>query len=125
MNIRITGKRSVYLEIAEEYKRFIRLGVLSDGDKLPSVRALAVELGINPNTVERAYTLLESEGYIRTIVKKGAYVDYRPESRVAVLQEARKRVEELRDSGLTHDELYQLMDEVYGGGRNDRDQGTD
>ena len=105
MNIRITGKRSVYLEIAEEYKRFIRLGVLSDGDKLPSVRALAVELGINPNTVERAYTLLESEGYIRTIVKKGAYVDYRPESRVAVLQEARKRVEELRDSGLTRDEL--------------------
>lgn len=78
MNIRITGKRSVYLEIAEEYKRFIRLGVLSDGDKLPSVRALAVELGINPNTVERAYTLLESEGYIRTIVKKGAYVDYLP-----------------------------------------------
>ena len=125
MYIRITGKRSVYLEIAEEYKRFIRLGVLSDGDKLPSVRALAVELGINPNTVERAYTLLESEGYIRTIVKKGAYVDYRPESRVAVLQEARKRVEELRDSGLTRDELYQLMDEVYGGGRNDRDQGTD
>lgn len=125
MNIRITGKRSVYLEIAEEYKRFIRLGVLSDGDKLPSVRALAVELGINPNTVERAYTLLESEGYIRTIVKKGAYVDYRPESRVAVLQEARKRVEELRDSGLTRDELYQLMDEVYVGGRNDRDQGTD
>lgn len=125
MNIRITGKRSVYLEIAEEYKRFIRLGVLSDGDKLPSVRALAVELGINPNTVERAYTLLESEGYIRTIVKKGAYVDYRPESRVAVLQEARKRVEELRDSGLTRDELYQLMDEVYGRGRNDRDQGTD
>ena len=58
MNIRITGKRSVYLEIAEEYKRFIRLGVLSDGDKLPSVRALAVELGINPNTVERAYTCL-------------------------------------------------------------------
>ena len=125
MNIRITGKRSVYLEIAEEYKRFIRLGVLSDGDKLPSVRALAVELGINPNTVERAYTLLESEGYIRTIVKKGAYVDYRPESRVAVLQEARKRVEELRDSGLTRDELYQLMDEVYGRGRNYRDQGTD
>ena len=56
MSIRITGKRSVYLEIAEEYKRFIRLGVLSDGDKLPSVRALAVELGINPNTVERART---------------------------------------------------------------------
>ena len=74
MEVRLTGKKSIYEEITDTYERYIRLGVLREGERLPSVRALAVKLWINPNTVERAYTELEARGLIRTIPKKGVYV---------------------------------------------------
>lgn len=74
MDVRLSGKRSIYEDIVEEYARFIRLGVLREGEKLPSCRALAMQLGINPNTVERAYSELEKRGLIRTLPKKGAFV---------------------------------------------------
>ncbi|MBR6784114.1 MAG: GntR family transcriptional regulator [Clostridia bacterium] len=48
----LTGKRDVYIEVAERYEKYIRIGVLRDGDKLPSVRVAANELGVNPNTVQ-------------------------------------------------------------------------
>ena len=70
----ISAKREVYLEIAERYEKYITLGVIKPGEKLPSVRAAATELRVNPNTVQRAYTLLEEKGLIRSMPKKGAFV---------------------------------------------------
>ncbi|MFQ7076614.1 MAG: GntR family transcriptional regulator [Christensenellaceae bacterium] len=55
MEIRLQGKQNVYQNIVEEYKRLIGFGAMKYGERLPSVRALALELGVNPNTVERAY----------------------------------------------------------------------
>ena len=60
MEIRLTGKKSIYEEITEAYERYIRLGALREGERLPSVRALAMRLGVNPNTVDRAYGELEA-----------------------------------------------------------------
>ena len=57
-----SGEQDVYLEIAQRYREYIRLGVLRAGERLPSVRTAAGELGVNPNTVARAYAVLESEG---------------------------------------------------------------
>ena len=76
MKITLKGKENVYEQIINEYKRFISLNVLRYDDKLPSCRELAKELGINPNTVSKAYNVLESEGYIRILPKKGVYVNY-------------------------------------------------
>ena len=69
-----SGKQDVYIEIAERYKEYIDKGILSGGEKLPSVREAACTLGVNPNTVAKAYARLEEEGYIVTLPKKGAYV---------------------------------------------------
>ena len=69
-----SGKQDVYLAVAERYERYIKSGVLKSGDKLPSVRVAAEELGVNPNTVQKAYTLLESRGFIYSVPKKGAFV---------------------------------------------------
>ena len=55
MEIHLTGKKSIYEEIKETVERYISLGVLKDGERLPSVRNLALKLGVNPNTVARAY----------------------------------------------------------------------
>ena len=54
MEIHLTGKKNIYEEIKETVERYIALGVLKDGERLPSVRTLAMKLGVNPNTVARA-----------------------------------------------------------------------
>ena len=113
MEVRLTGKKSIYEEITDTYERYIRLGVLREGEWLPSVRALAVKLGINPNTVERAYTELEARGLIRTIPKKGVYV-LGAQAHSRVYEEARHQLSVLKDAGLTEREARAALEEVYG-----------
>ena len=69
-----SGRQDVYIEIAEKITQYIRAGVYRAGDKLPSVRQAAGEMGVNPNTVARAYALLEERGLVHALPKKGAYV---------------------------------------------------
>lgn len=113
MEVRLTGKKSIYEEITDTYERYIRLGVLREGERLPSVRALAVKLGINPNTVERAYTELEARGLIRTIPKKGVYV-LGAQAHSRLYEEAHHQLSLLRDAGLTEREAREALEEVYG-----------
>ncbi|MBQ7768360.1 MAG: GntR family transcriptional regulator [Oscillospiraceae bacterium] len=66
--------RPIYTQIADSFRTQIRAGVLAEGDKLPSVRELASELTINPNTIQRAYRELETEGWIASVSGKGSFV---------------------------------------------------
>lgn len=66
--------RPIYTQIVDNFRNQIRAGVLQEGDKLPSVRELASELAINPNTIQRAYRELESEGWIASVSGKGSFV---------------------------------------------------
>ena len=66
--------RPIYTQIIDGFKEQITTGVLMPGDKLPSVRELAAQLAINPNTIQRAYRLLEFNGWIVTIPGKGCFV---------------------------------------------------
>ena len=66
--------RPIYTQIIDGFKEQITTGVLMPGDKLPSVRELASALAINPNTIQRAYRLLEFNGWIVTIPGKGCFV---------------------------------------------------
>ena len=66
--------RPIYTQIMDGYRDQILAGVLQDGDKLPSVRELAGQLAINPNTIQRAYRELEAEGWIATVPGKGCFV---------------------------------------------------
>ena len=65
--------RPRYEQIKDNYKRLILSGGIAAGDKLPSVRELASQLAINPNTIQRAYRELESEGFIYTVPGKGSF----------------------------------------------------
>lgn len=71
--------RPIYEQVKEQLRRHIISGVLSPGDRLSSVRELAQSLAINPNTIQRAYRELESEGYIYSISGKGSFVGERRE----------------------------------------------
>ena len=66
--------RPIYLQIMDGFKEQIATGVLLPGDKLPSVRELAATLAINPNTIQRAYKLLEFDGWSATMPGKGCFV---------------------------------------------------
>ena len=66
--------RPIYAQIADGLRQQISAGVLTQGERLPSVRELAVELSINPNTIQRAYRQLEMEGWIATVTGKGCFV---------------------------------------------------
>lgn len=104
----------LYLQIIEDFKKYIELGVYKYNDKLPSVRSVAVEMGINPNTIQRAYQILESEGYITTIEKKGVYVAYKKDDEKALLKDkVKKEIKIIKQSNISKDELLQLVEEVY------------
>lgn len=66
--------RPIYSQIVENFRRQITAGVLQHGERMPSVRELAAQLAINPNTIQRAYRELEMMGYIATVPGKGCFV---------------------------------------------------
>ena len=66
--------RPIYAQIIDSFKEQITAGILKTGDKLPSVRELASELAINPNTIQRSYRALEADGWIVTVPGKGCFV---------------------------------------------------
>jgi len=66
--------RPIYTQIVDGLRGQIRAGILQQGDKLPSVRELASQLAINPNTIQRAYRELEMSGYVATVPGKGCFV---------------------------------------------------
>ncbi len=66
--------RPIYTQICDGFRDQIRAGILHEGDKLPSVRELATQLTINPNTIQRSYRELEMQGWVATVPGKGCFV---------------------------------------------------
>ena len=112
MQLNFSGKQDVYLEIAERFKEYIKLGVYKNGDKLPSVREAAGELGVNPNTIARAYATLEKEGFICSLPKKGAFVT-QGKTDDSCLPDKRSVIAALRDMGIEKQTLIDWIEEVY------------
>ena len=74
-DIDVKSRMPIYEQITENVKRLIMQGVLLPEEKLPSVRSLAQELTINPNTIQKAYRELEREGYVISRPGKGSFVN--------------------------------------------------
>lgn len=68
------SKVDVFIRIKNHFNNLIKKGAYLEGEPLPSVRHAALDLGVNPNTVQKAYQALEQEGFIEILPKKGAYV---------------------------------------------------
>ena len=69
-----TDVTQIYEEIVTKYKNLIVRGVLAPNEKMPSVRSLAMELSINPNTIQKAYAELERQGFVYTVKGRGNFV---------------------------------------------------
>ena len=78
--------RPIYEQVVEKLQELMLLGVLEEDDQMPSVRSLAMELSINPNTIQRAYGELERQGYIYMVKGRGSFVES-----IRRLKEARRK----------------------------------
>ena len=110
--INAQSKEPIFEQIQSQILRFIKAGVLKPGDRLPSVRSLAQENGINPNTVSKAYMELEKNGYVNNIPKKGVYVadiDIKKGQKEQILSLLRP----LKENGITKDEILSAIDTLY------------
>ena len=107
----------IYMQIRNQIVMGISSGELAPGEQLPTVRALALEIGINTMTVSKTYQLLKQEGYIMTDRKNGARVrENIAQSGIMSSEnknELRRIVSEARLSGVPKDELKKLIDEFY------------
>lgn len=108
----------IYDQIVNGFLRLKAVGALSAGDKLPSVRALALELGINPNTVQKAYGILESGGVICSVAGKGSFISDDKAAMDMIVSAAKgeflQAVRKALSAGLNKETLLALVHEEGG-----------
>ena len=109
LNLDYRDARPIYEQVRDGLRRLMVSGVIQEGEQLPSVRAMATSLAINPNTIQRAYELLEAEGY----VSSHSQVD--SARRDGLLRTFDETASELFFLGLSADVLSQRLSKLDGG----------
>lgn len=125
----LKSRKPIYQQIIDKFKLLIIRDILKPDQQIPSVRELAKELTINPNTIQKAYRELEREGYIYTVRGRGNFVSTKiekvDEDKLNNLKiEIQKKLSELIYLGLEKKEIMELVENTYeavkGGNQNDR-----
>ncbi len=110
-------RRPLYEQVTEKFRTLIYQGVLPADSRIPSVRQLAMELSINPNTIQRAYMTLEQEGLIYPVKGKGNFVadtqKIQEKSKENFRQEFLELVRKGNHTGFEEEELMALVQRVY------------
>ena len=113
------GTLAIYEQIVNQLKNAIVTGELNAGEALPSIRALAADLGVSVITTKRAYEELEKEGLIRSVAGKGFYAceyntDYLKEKQLIMLEKRLAEViEEAKQAGLSCEEVIEMIEALY------------
>lgn len=114
--INIEGGAPIYEQLIKRITELIINGSLTENEKLPTVREVAKELGINPNTVQKAYQLLEQQGFIYSMQGKGSYISSLDKS---IDEIKRKALDKFKaeaviaiKQGLTKTELVSVIDTI-------------
>ena len=114
-----SDRRPIYEQVTEKIAELIIRGVLPPESQLPSVRSLAMDLSINPNTIQRAYQELERKGYTYSVPGKGSFVsqktEYLEEQRENILEEQRRLAEKAMRLGMDPRLLKNVIDQCEGG----------
>ena len=112
-------RRPLYDQVAERFKELILTGVLQPDEKIPSVRSMAIELSVTPNTIQRAYSELEKAGYIYTVTGRGNFVSDGTTLQDIHLQQllgqVRSAISQAKNAGISRDEILETLELIYGG----------
>lgn len=110
-------KRPIYEQVVEKLERLIVSGGMEPLTRMPSVRSLAMELSVNPNTIQRAYAQLEQDGYLYTVSGRGSYVtaesDWRENKQSKVFMEWKNNTQQAKEVGLTKEMLEEALKQIY------------
>ena len=114
INLDYQSRTPIYEQIISQIEKYVALGVLKPKEQIPSIREMASVLGINPNTVKKAYSELENKGVIQTFSTKGNFIsdnvekikDSNIESKI---NEIKRIINELEKFGITKDEIMDKL----------------
>lgn len=110
-------RRPIYEQIIERFQDLIVKGILKPDSQLPSVRNLAMELSINPNTIQRAYMELERQGFIYSIKGRGSFVSFNEEllgiKQKEIMEKLQKAVEAAKSVKIPEEEVQKSVKKIY------------
>lgn len=114
MQVDTNSNIPIYEQIYEQFLEYISKGILSVDEKLPSVRELSSKMHINPNTVVKAYKMLEDNGFIYSLPGKGSFVSEKKTDQKKILQqelltESKKLIMKCKYLEMTYEQLCQLL----------------
>ncbi len=111
-------RKPIYEQLTDNIKSLVLRGILAPDEQLPGVRTLAVELAINPNTIQKAYAELERQGIIYSMQGRGSFVTNNVESlrsleREVILSEIEKAFSDAKQAGLNKADISALADKIW------------
>ena len=114
INLDYQGRTPIYEQIVSSIERYVALGVLKPKEQIPSIRELASNLGINPNTVKKAYDILENKKVITTISTKWTFISDKTFEVLEVkkkeeIEKLKKQVELLLNLGLNKKDIIEII----------------
>lgn len=117
--IDVMSRTPVYEQLVDQVEKFILTGILSEGDKIPSVRSLSMELSVNPNTIQKAFSELDRRGLINSVPGKGCFVSEKAKKALQVLRRGnleglRDQIRELALAGISKEEIISCVEKVFG-----------
>lgn len=113
-NVDFQSRTPIYEQIVNQVEKFIISGVLKSNEQLPSVRQVASDLGINPNTIQKAYAELEHKGVITSVMGKGNFVTDNTNPLIMrqiedIFKRVKKDINDLQKLGLSNEEIKQRI----------------
>jgi len=117
LEVNVFSPVAVYQQIMDQIRTLVSKGTMAPGSPLPSVRQLAAELGVNPNTVAKAYQLLELEGTIITLKRRGVFIGEKSSAQAGLARKRRldevvdRLLEEAKRLGLSEEEIKRALEE--------------
>ena len=107
-------KRPLYEQIAKKFEELILKGIMKPDESMPSIRQLAIELSINPNTIQKSYAALETSGFTYSVSGRGSFVanveDIMPKKKEEFYEELKALIKKASDLGISGKELITLVE---------------
>lgn len=114
INLDYQSRMPIYEQIVQEIERYVALEILKPQQQIPSIREMASNLGVNPNTVKKAYDILESRGVIVTLSTKGTFITAKTDKILKnsideKIEKIKRDIKEIEKYGISKDEIIQRL----------------
>lgn len=114
INLDYQSRMPIYEQIVQEIERYVALEILKPEEQIPSIRELATTLGINPNTVKKAYDILESRGVIVTLSTKGTFITQKTDKVLKTsidekINKIKNDIQEIEKYGISKEEIIKRI----------------